>query len=328
MTITLSPEQIGPTESVTITKSAPNDAVWGLFLGESLDGSGAASDLGPNLAWEDLAPCSDTVLTIRLYEPGQDVTELSWATSYAATASTTFLANPDATECVPVFDDETLNIPSTATAGAPYTGYVHAIGENVTYEISSGALPDGLTFDAEHQTVAGVPTTPGLSTFTFHATNSFGSVDHTFSIRVMSDGTFGLTEGVGGVISETRIQFAFANLKAGSAWSAVVRSTPVTVASGTVNGTGSISGLVALPTGLDSAWHSVTLSFVKMDGTPDTRQTWFRLDASGTIVEVSQTAPASSLAHTGVNGFATALAAGALLIIGFSVIARRRATHR
>jgi hypothetical protein len=66
----------------------------------------------------------------------------------------------------------------------------------VTFSLTSGALPSGLTLSSPGGTVgviSGTPTTAGTYTFTLTATNSYGSASQSFSITIISPGSIYIT---------------------------------------------------------------------------------------------------------------------------------------
>src|SRR5687767_12637108 len=58
--------------------------------------------------------------------------------------------------------------------GIPYSATFIASGGNITWSVSAGSLPPGLTVDAMSGTYSGTPTTPGSYTFTIQAANNSG----------------------------------------------------------------------------------------------------------------------------------------------------------
>ncbi len=71
--------------------------------------------------------------------------------------------------------------PATATAGLAYTGSVAATGGAgaLTYSISAGSLPAGLSLNASTGAITGTPTTSGPATFTVKAADNFGDTPAT-----------------------------------------------------------------------------------------------------------------------------------------------------
>jgi hypothetical protein len=82
--------------------------------------------------------------------------------------------------CVPVV----ITTPSIATPviGVAYSASQSASGTApVTWSISAGALPTGLTLNTSTGAITGTPTTPGAYTFTSTATNACGVANMTYS---------------------------------------------------------------------------------------------------------------------------------------------------
>jgi hypothetical protein len=88
---------------------------------------------------------------------------------------------------VPVCDAPRITsaAPSNPTSGTPYTSTVTASGTGpITYAVSNGTLPPGLTLDPTTGTISGTATTPGSYLFRVTATNAYGadSADYTLAI--------------------------------------------------------------------------------------------------------------------------------------------------
>ncbi|MFM8846873.1 MAG: putative Ig domain-containing protein, partial [Actinomycetota bacterium] len=79
------------------------------------------------------------------------------------------------------------------TTGSPYSDQLTATGfPTPTYAVTSGALPTGITLNANTGAIAGTPTVGGIFTFTVTASNGVGS-PHTFAsktITVAANNTF------------------------------------------------------------------------------------------------------------------------------------------
>ena len=69
------------------------------------------------------------------------------------------------------------------TVGESYTATLEATGNNMTWSLDSGTLPDGLTLNSDG-TITGTPTAEGTSTFTVTATNSAGSVSKEYTLTI------------------------------------------------------------------------------------------------------------------------------------------------
>jgi len=120
-------------------------------------------------------------------------------------------------------------------------------------------------------------------------------------------------------------------LKPGSAYSLVVRSTPVTVKSGVVTSGGTFSHTVTLPSGISPGVHTITLNATGSDGSALLLTQSFTVASNGTFSAIgSVTGQVSGgLAATGVDGplalGATSLAALLVLVGAGLMVARRRA---
>jgi LPXTG-motif cell wall-anchored protein len=153
---------------------------------------------------------------------------------------------------------------------------------------------------------------------------------------------------VGDQSSGATTSYSAEGLQSGSDWDLILRSTPQVIASGVVPETGVIQGVATIPDGLESGWHSITLSGTDINGQTLEAVVWFQVDAAGLILEISSTepeeevvtptpvtpaaaAPASAappvkLATTGAN-LEWLLVAGLLAVIagsGFVAFSRRK----
>lgn len=87
-----------------------------------------------------------------------------------------------------------VTVPAITTESLPegtvnqlYSATLEVTGNNITWSLDSGTLPDGLTLDS-NGTIAGTPTAAGTSTFTVTATNDAGSAskEYTLTIKAVS----------------------------------------------------------------------------------------------------------------------------------------------
>ena len=84
----------------------------------------------------------------------------------------------------PSWSDSSLS--GTVTAGQAYSDGVTATNMNYSgsYSVVSGSLPTGISLNTSTGAVTGTPTVVGPYSFTIRATNSYGSVDASFSWTV------------------------------------------------------------------------------------------------------------------------------------------------
>jgi outer membrane protein OmpA-like peptidoglycan-associated protein len=109
----------------------------------------------------------------------------------------------------PIFTDDTIAL--SATVGTAYSDSVAASGTGVTYSISAGTLPAGLSLNSSTGEITGTPTAAGEFTFTIKAENTDGSDLVEFTIVVSSvsnppvftDDTIALSATVGTAYSDS-----------------------------------------------------------------------------------------------------------------------------
>lgn len=140
---------------------------------------------------------------------------------------------------------------------------------------------------------------------------------------------------LGAPVSGATVQLTGGGLKAGSEWTAVMRSTPVVIASGVADSNGNFFQLGTLPSGVTPGQHSITLTGVKPDGSPITDVAYITVAANGTLSYLSFDGAEGSgaqnrLASTGVDAPSLAAGAGLLVLAGLTfaavaTIRRRRA---
>jgi len=135
----------------------------------------------------------------------------------------------------------------------------------------------------------------------------------------------------GDLVAGSSVLIEGQGLRPGSAYSLVVRSTPVTVKSGVVTGGGTFSHTVTLPSGISPGVHTITLSATGSDGSALVLTQSFTVATNGTFsaIGVVTGQVSGGLASTGVDGSlalgATSLAALLVLVGVGLMVARRRA---
>ncbi|MBC9926887.1 MULTISPECIES: hypothetical protein [unclassified Leucobacter] len=140
---------------------------------------------------------------------------------------------------------------------------------------------------------------------------------------------------IGDVAAGTEIRASALGLEAESGWTQTVRSTPQQIATGDADALGAVGGAGLIPAGLAAGWHTSTLAGTSYLGDSVTNVMWFKLDASGRLLEIRSTAPDqpvpaapnASLASTGSNttaGVSIAVLAALGLGAALAVAGRRR----
>lgn len=211
-------------------------------------------------------------------------------------------------------------------------------------------LPDGLEWEVigawEDDTapavrIFGTPTTAGPYSFLVYLEDDEGSdIEFAVSGTVRPAGAppvgdtdpefipedrdldLKLDFSVGDQVSGSQATATAEGLEEGADFDIVVRSTPQTLAAGTVPTGGVVTRSVTLPT-LEAGWHSLTFTSTWAGGGTAVAKLWFQVGADGTLLAVSSSAPVG-LANTGADiGGSVALASFALLL-GFGMVAFRR----
>jgi len=238
------------------------------------------------------------------------VTGLTNGTAYtftvtATNVSGTSAASDSSTAVTPV------TVPGVPTGVSAVAGNTEAVVSWTAPANTGGSLITGYTVTSsggQTATVSGTGTSvtvTGLTngtayTFTVTATNVSGtSAASDSSTAVTPAITPAITPTVslvlnflaGSNIGDAVTTVSASNLKVGSDFSLVMRSTPVIVHSGVVGLTGAVNWRDNLPTGVPAGAHSLTLYGVAPDGAVLTAVAWFSYNASGEIVESSRIGP-------------------------------------
>lgn len=141
-----------------------------------------------------------------------------------------------------------------------------------------------------------------------------------------------LDAAIGDAVAGAPSEVTATGLKAGTSWNLVLRSTPITLKTGKVGSSGSITATVNIPSGLEPGWHTLTLTGVGTDGKTYSRVLRFEIDSNGNLASATVLddikSTSASLANTGSNSDSLALIALLMVALGVVVVfsARRKAT--
>lgn len=205
------------------------------------------------------------------------------------------------------------------TTGGAVTSYVVLVGTTSVGTFGSTVLTANLT-----------GLTPNTDyTVTVKAVNAGGEGTKAATFKTADatkSGKIEMAAKVGETVAGTKTTITATGLKPGEDYTIVLRSDPVTLASGKVADNGNLTQEVTLPT-IAAGDHTITLTSKYWDGSALSTVVYFTVDADGKLTEVTTTAP--ELAETGLNlilpiGLAAVFAAAG---VGFVVNGvRRRAT--
>lgn len=131
--------------------------------------------------------------------------------------------------------------------GARYSATITAGGPTATnYEVTAGALPQGLLLNSRTGAITGVPEVSGPFTFTVSVTNPAGTTSAQYSIAVaLPDGALSVKTDHAYAIPGQKVTLSISGLANGEAYTVTLGG--ATLASGTASTLGKASQLVTLP---------------------------------------------------------------------------------
>ena len=134
-----------------------------------------------------------------------------------------------------------------------------------------------------------------------------------------ADTSISLPTGIGQPVAGQSVGVTASNLALNTNYSVVLRSTPQILDQGTTTAT-IMNTTVTIPAGLEPGWHSITFTATRSDGQSIQQIAYFKINASGILLETAETTPAE-LAYTG-HPEAFQWTTGALLaLLGVALIA-------
>ena len=157
--------------------------------GQAYDQTIGCDNGGATVTWEQTAGtllpglAFDTTLGRVYGTPAGSGTREITVTATNSVGTDTQVISITINAILPTINTETL------PNGTVETGYNQTLSANgggavVTWGVSDGNLPDGLTLTSDSGVISGVPTTAGTSTFTISATNTAGTTTKQLSITV------------------------------------------------------------------------------------------------------------------------------------------------
>lgn len=128
----------------------------------------------------------------------------------------------------------------------------------------------------------------------------------------------------GALVAGSSVNYEMQNLLIGSAWNLTLRSTPQVLQSGQVGNSGGVTQVAVIPAGLEPGWHSLTFYGVDSSGSQVETVLWFRISASGLLLESTTSPTAAQLAQTGSRTGLYISAASVFLLLGVVLVMWRR----
>ena len=329
--ISLGAEATSDTQ-VGLTWTAPSgtETITGYKVEKSLKGANSwstatitpdvSSTPGNATTVSGLLPATeyDFRVTVK-FASGDGVSAVS--TAKTALASQTISWTPTNTVAVAGSDPITPNADAETTGNGTITYSVHDAGTtSCTVDASTGELSFA---------------TPGTcvvrATAAETATYASAYTDVSFTILTTATSvTLDLQAATGAPVGGAEIEYTATGLSPDSDWDLVVRSTPQTLASGTVPSAGFVLDTATLPNNLEQGWHSLTWSGTGSEGNTVMTTLWFKVSADGDLIKTSSVEPTEDESNGSMPGTGADLAAVVLwfglglLALGLVLIARVR----
>lgn len=141
--------------------------------------------------------------------------------------------------------------------------------------------------------------------------------------------TVNLSLGVntGGLVAGSTTVITATGLAPTAPYEVVLRSEPQTLATGTAT-SGAVNTTVTMPSGLEAGWHSLTFTSTALGGAAVSSVLYFKISASGTLLETSSSAPPAELAVTGSNSSGIAVLVIVLVLSGAGFLAGALSRNR
>ncbi len=277
------PAAIAGIESAEVSFSAPTSS------GSAITGYRITSTPGGIEATGNSSP-----ITVVGLEGGTEYTFNVVAINEVGESEASGQSNAVTPTSAPQFDDDLIVMPRV---GVPYSDSVSASGfpESMTYSVTSGGLPPGLSLNEVTGEITGTPTTPGEYEFEIHASNGVGTpavASFSGEVATAPGVTLLLEFEVGANVKDNlSVVVSGSGLEPGSDYSVVVESTPRIIASGFLAGDGSFVNRVFIPTDLEPGSHSITVNGTSVTGDPVSATQWFAVNDNGEVVAISAEGP-------------------------------------
>ena len=170
-------------------------------------------EAGDQLEWSNVVGTGMTIADVTVYPDGSfsftDGVESFDFRVHDVTTGWGAIATVTTAGLVPTITTTTL---PNGTDGVIYSNTVVADGDApITFSLLSGSLPNGLALSTAGE-IDGIPTLPGVYSFTVRATNSFGTDDQALTLTVAEAGV------TGALASPRKVVFALSGVTGLTKW--------------------------------------------------------------------------------------------------------------